>query len=99
VISILDRKNLVLFIYKSVAYDSYAVFLCIVVHSSWGEILLEYLKKENAISAKGAMKLWEVSGRTTRIRLKQLQEEGIIVRIGTSENDPSASYIAARRSS
>ena len=45
------------------------------------------------------MKLWKVSARTTRIRLKQLQEEGIIVRIGTSENDPSASYIAARRSS
>lgn len=67
-----------------------------IVMNSWGEKLLEYLKKENAISAKAAIKLWGVSARTTRIRLKQLQEEGIIVRIGTSENDPSASYIAAR---
>lgn len=70
-----------------------------IVVNSWGEVLLEYLRKENAISAKSAMKLWGVSARTTRIRLKQLQEEGIIVRIGTSENDPSASYIAARHSS
>lgn len=70
-----------------------------IVVNSWGEVLLEYLRKENAISAKSAMKLWDVSARTTRIRLKQLQEEGLIVRIGTSENDPSASYIAARHSS
>lgn len=67
-----------------------------IVVNSWGEVLLEYLRKENAISAKSAMKLWDVSARTTRIRLKQLQEEGLIVRIGTSENDPSASYIAVR---
>lgn len=54
-----------------------------IVVNSWEEVLLEYLKKENAISAKSAMKLWGVSARTTRIRLKQLQEKGIIVRIGT----------------
>ena len=65
----------------------------------WGKILLEYLKKKNTVSANSAMKLWKVSARTTRIRLKQLQEDGILVRIGTSENDPSASYIAAKRSS
>ena len=64
---------------------------------SWTGNLLEYLKKENAISAKTAMKLWKVSSRTARSRLKQLQEQGIIVRIGTSENDPSATYIAAKR--
>jgi ATP-dependent DNA helicase RecG len=70
-----------------------------IVVNAWGEIILEYLRKENTISAKSAMNLWKVSARTTRIRLKQLQEEGLIVRIGTSENDPSASYIAARHSS
>ena len=63
----------------------------------WGKKLLEYLKKGNSVSAKSAMKLWRVSARTTRVRLKQLQEEGIIVRIGTSESDPNASYIAAKR--
>lgn len=61
----------------------------------WSQQLLEYLKKETEISAKTAMKLWEVSSRTARSRLKQLQEQGIIVRIGISENDPAAFYIAA----
>lgn len=65
----------------------------------WGKKLLEHLKKENAVSAKTVMLLWKVSARTARVRLKQLQEKGIIVRIGTSENDPNASYIAAKRSS
>ena len=65
----------------------------------WAQKLLEYLKKENEMSAKTAMKLWQVSSRTARSRLKQLQEQGIVVRIGTSESDPSASYIAAKRSS
>lgn len=63
----------------------------------WAEKLLEYLKTENAISAKTATKLWKVSPRTARNRLKQMQESGIIVRIGTSENDPSAAYIATKR--
>jgi predicted HTH transcriptional regulator len=65
----------------------------------WAQKLLEYLKKEGEISAKTAMKLWKVSSRTARSRLKQLQEQGIVVRIGTSESDPSASYIVAKRSS
>jgi ATP-dependent DNA helicase RecG len=68
-----------------------------VVLPPWAENLLEYLKKENAISAKTSMKLWKVSSRTARSRLKQLQEQGIIVRIGTSENDPSTTYIAAKQ--
>jgi len=63
-----------------------------IVVNAWGEILLEYLRKENTISAKSAMKLWEVSARTTRIRLKQLQEEGLIVRIGTSANSTHDFY-------
>ena len=62
----------------------------------WAEKLLNHLKKENAINAKTAIKLWKVSSRTARSRLKQLQEQGAIVRIGTSENDPSAAYIAAK---
>lgn len=65
----------------------------------WTQKLLEYLKKENEISAKTAMKLWKVSSRTARSRLKQLQEQGIVVPIGTSKSDPSASYILAKRSS
>jgi DNA-binding HxlR family transcriptional regulator len=42
------------------------------------------------------MKLWKVSSRTARSRLKQLQEQGLVVRIGTSESDPGASYMAAK---
>ena len=64
----------------------------------WEEQLLAYLRKESAISAQSAIKLWKVSARTTRTRLRQLQERGVIVRIGTSENDPSASYVTAKSS-
>jgi predicted HTH transcriptional regulator len=64
----------------------------------WAEELLESLKRENEISAKTAMKLWKVAPRTARNRLKQLQEQGVIVRIATSENDPSAVYVAVKRS-
>ncbi len=63
----------------------------------WTEELLKYLKKENTISAKMAMKLWLVSSRTARSRLKQLQEQGVIVRVGTSENDPSTTYVASKQ--
>lgn len=62
----------------------------------WAKELLEYLKKENTVSAKKATKLWLISSRTARNRLKQLQEQGVIVRIGTSENDPSAIYVASK---
>jgi predicted HTH transcriptional regulator len=65
----------------------------------WGKKLLNYLKEKGAINAKSSMRLWKVSARTARIRLKQLQEEGMIVRLGTSENDPGASYIAANNRS
>ena len=64
----------------------------------WGKMLLRYLKEEESINTKGAAKLWKVSVRTSLIRLKALQEDGFIVRLGTSENDPSAVYVAARKS-
>lgn len=62
----------------------------------WIKKLLEYLKTTNEISTKTAMQLWNVSSRTARNRLKKLQEDRVVVRIGTSENDPSASYIAVK---
>jgi ATP-dependent DNA helicase RecG len=68
-----------------------------VVLPPWAKRLLEYLEKENAISAKTAMKLWKVSSRTSRNRLKQLQDQGVIVRVGTSESDPNAVYVVAKR--
>lgn len=64
----------------------------------WGKRLLDHLEKEKAITAKKAMRLWRVSARTTRLRLKQLQEAGFIIRIGTSQSDPIASYLLADKS-
>ncbi len=66
---------------------------------TWGQKLIDRLKEEKEVSAKSAMKLWRISARTTRLRLKKLQEMGFVVRIGTSENDPSATYIAAKNPS
>ena len=63
----------------------------------WEEQLLNYLNKEQAISAREAMKIWKVSIRTARSRLKKLQEQGVVIRIGTSENDPGAVYKATNR--
>lgn len=62
----------------------------------WTKKIIDYLKKENSINAKTAMKLWKVSSRTARNRLKQLQEQKLIARIGTSENDPNAAYVSIK---
>ncbi len=64
----------------------------------WGQKLLDYLKKEKEVTAKQAMRLWRVSARTTRLRLKQLQEKALVIRIGTSENDPMATYVMVEKS-
>jgi ATP-dependent DNA helicase RecG len=68
-----------------------------IIIEPWGRMLLYYLKDNESITSTGAGKFWNVSNRTARHRLKQLQEEGFIVRIGTSDTDPNASYILAKK--
>lgn len=68
-----------------------------IVIESWGRDILRHLEKKEAVSTKEAAKLWKVSTRTARLRLKKLQESGFILRVGTSENDPKVTYIPTRK--
>ena len=63
----------------------------------WGKLLLIHLKKKGPTTTKDAAKIWKVSTRTARLRLKSLQEEGFILRLGTSENDPNVTYVPTRK--
>ncbi len=60
---------------------------------AWEEILLSYLQQMKSITTKDAAKLWKVTDRTARSRLKVMAKEGAIQRIGTSEKDPRAIFI------
>ena len=66
---------------------------------SWGKSLFVHLEKKGAITTKEAAKIWKVSTRTARVRLKSLQDRGFILRLGTSENDPNITYVSTRKSS
>ena len=59
----------------------------------WEEELLSYLRKEKSITTKEAAKIWRVTDRTARTRLKAMAEERLIQRIGTSEKDPRAIFV------
>lgn len=56
--------------------------------ASWEEILLIHLENYLSITTKEAAKLWKVSDRTARTRLKTMVELGRLQRIATSEKDP-----------
>ncbi len=64
---------------------------------SWGKMILRYLKSEDSITTKAAAKMWKTSIRTARTRLKQLEEDGFILRLATSTNDPNVIYISTRK--
>jgi ATP-dependent DNA helicase RecG len=59
----------------------------------WEIVLVKYLKKHEKISTKEAALLWNVTGRTARLRLIKLIDEGIIQKTGTSLRDPKSGYI------
>ncbi len=62
----------------------------------WEEVLLSYLQQTKSITTKDAARLWRVTDRTARSRLKVMAKEGAIQRIGTSEKDPRAIFILKR---
>ena len=55
--------------------------------------LVDYLKKHKTIQTQQAAKIWKLSERATRTRLNKMIQEGLIVRIATSEKDPQAVFI------
>lgn len=63
---------------------------------SWEEVILTHLENYLSITTKESAKLWKVSDRTARTRLKTMVELGRLQRIATSEKDPFATFVARK---
>jgi predicted HTH transcriptional regulator len=64
--------------------------------TTWEEVILTHLENYPSIATKEAAKIWKVSDRTARTRLKTMVELGRLQRIATSEKDPFATFIARK---
>ena len=49
----------------------------------WEKEIIEYINKNNKITAKQAQKIWKVTPRTTTTRLKKMSDKGVIIEIST----------------
>ena len=67
-----------------------------IVLEKWKEALLDHMHVVVELSAKDAAIFWHSDIRTARRRLKTMLEEGLVVKIGTSKNDPHSKYIASK---
>lgn len=65
--------------------------------NTWEKKLINYLQENESIKSQEAAKLWKISDRATRTRLKKMMENGIIMRISTSEKDPQAVFVLGER--
>ena len=65
--------------------------------NAWEKKLINYLQVNESIKSQEVAKLWKISGRATRTRLKKMIENGIIMRISTSEKDPHAVFVLGER--
>ena len=68
-----------------------------ILMNSWEKKLINYLQINESIKSKEVAKLWKISDRATRTRLKKMIENGIIMRISTSEKDPQAVFVLGER--
>jgi len=59
----------------------------------WLDPLMEHFSGCGEITTKDAAKLWEMSDRTARTRLRSLVDKGILAEVGTSRKDPKKTYI------
>ncbi|KAF3362451.1 Uncharacterized protein PHSC3_000991 [Chlamydiales bacterium STE3] len=60
---------------------------------AWEKVLFDHLEERQSITTKEAAKIWNVSDRTARTRLKAMAESGRLQRVATSEKDPFALFI------
>ena len=58
----------------------------------WEYKLLKALSPDNMLSTKEIAKLWGITDRAARVRLKQMSDLGLIKRNAKSKNDPNATY-------
>lgn len=59
----------------------------------WQEQLTQYLNKKSQISTGQAARLWNVSDRAARTRLRTLVSKGYLAEVGTSPRDPKRVYV------
>lgn len=62
-------------------------------YPDWQKGLLEFLVEQGKISTQLAAKLWEVSDRTARTRLRQLVDRGFLAEVGRGPKDPYRVYV------
>ncbi len=59
----------------------------------WEKYLVSALQHQPQMSTKDIASLWKITPRTARLRLKQMVEQGMIVRIAASPKDPQAFFM------
>lgn len=59
----------------------------------WQSALLTYLEKEGKTSTQTAAKLWRVSDRAARMRLRRMVKDGMLIDIGSGPRDPYRVYV------
>jgi predicted HTH transcriptional regulator len=64
----------------------------------WWKDLERYLAEHKQVSTHHAARIWNVSDRTARSRLRKLTSEGFLSEIGTSPKDPKKVYVLSVRS-
>ena len=61
--------------------------------NAWEKKLINCLQVNESIKSHEAAKLWKISDRATRTRLKKMIENGIIMRISTCDKDPHSVFV------
>lgn len=62
----------------------------------WLGALEKHFLRHGEISTARAAKLWKVTSRTARTRLRRLLAAGVVAEIGTGPNDPAKVYVPKR---
>ena len=63
----------------------------------WEEQLLQYFTEKGEISTHDAARMWKLSDRAARTRLKKLVSQGVLAEIGTGPKDPKKVYVLKGR--
>ncbi len=63
------------------------------IEPEWQTVLSKYLGREGKISTAAAARLWKVSDRTARTRLRQLVDAGMLGEVSRGPRDPYRVYV------
>lgn len=63
------------------------------IKTPWQEIMVNYLKEKKEITPKEARKIWNVSDRSSSIRLQKMCKMGILAELSTGKHDPKKTFI------